>query len=431
MASVRVLRFLSVGCQAIIATAILHSMSSAAPVSSQNNSKAVLDEAWQIVDRSYVDPQFNHVNWQKVRQSLLSQNYSSREAAYTALRSALKQLNDPYTRFLDPKEFQALNSNDINGELTGVGLQLEAAPKSNGFRVMKTIANSPALRAGIQPGDIVLAVDDRPTQGLSADQVTNLIRGAANTPVKIQISRSQQSPRTLTLTRQRIQIPLVTAALRAQGNQRIGYIRLDEFSGHAAEQMQQAIADLTRQGADRFVLDLRGNGGGLVDEETAIARMWLNQGKIVRIVDRDQSAEEIEANHTALSDRPLAVLVDGNSASASEILTGALKDNRRAVVVGTQTFGKALVQSVNPLSDGSGINVTIAHYYTPAGLDINHRGITPNIVAPLTQQQQQELSTHPDELGTAQDPQYQRAISALSNTQATAVQSPILQTANR
>ncbi len=159
-----------------------------------------------------------------------------------------------------------------------------------------------------------------------------------------------------------------------------------------------------------------------MDEETAIARMWLNQGKIVRIVDRDGSAEQIEADHIALANCPLAVLVDGNSASASEILTGALKDNHRAIVVGTQTFGKALVQSVNPLSDGSGINVTIAHYYTPAGLDINHRGITPNIVSFLTNQQQQELSTHPDELGTAQDPQDQRAINALNNIHETAVQ---------
>lgn len=237
MSYVRVLRFLRVGCQAILATVALHSISSAAPVSSQNNTKAVLDEAWQIVNREYVDPQFNHVNWQKVHQSLLSQNYSSREAAYSALRNALKQLNDPYTRFLEPKDFQALNSNDINGELTGVGLQLESAPQSNGFRVMKMIANSPAVRAGIQPGDIVLAVDDRQTQGLSVAQLTSMIRGAANTQVKIQLSRPQQSSYTVTLTRQRIQVPLVNAALQQQGNQRIGYIRLDEFSGHAAEQM--------------------------------------------------------------------------------------------------------------------------------------------------------------------------------------------------
>lgn len=417
MSFVRVLRFLSMG-SAVLATAILHNMRPAVPASSQINPKTVLDEAWQIVDRNYVDPRFNQVNWQKVRQTLLSQNYSSREAAYTALRNALKQLNDPYTRFLDPKEFQALNSDEINGELTGVGLQLQAAPQNNGFRVMKTIANSPASRAGIQSGDILLAVDGQPTQEQSIDQVTSKIRGTENTPVQLQFSRSQQ-PYTLTVTRQRIQLSLVNAALRTQGNQRIGYIRLDEFSGHAAEQMQQAIADLTRQGADRFVLDLRGNPGGLVDEETQIARMWLDQGKIVRIVDRTGAGEEVEANHTAMTDRPLAVLVDGGSASASEILTGALKDNHRAVVVGTQTFGKALVQSVNPLSDGSGINVTIAHYYTPAGLDINHRGITPNIVSPLTKPQQQELSTHPEELGTTQDPQYQRAVSALNNAQAT------------
>lgn len=421
MPSGRILHFLSIGCHAIAATIVLHSISSAAPISLQNNPKAVLDKAWQIVNQNYVDPQFNQVNWQKVRQTLLSQNYSSRAAAYNALRNALKQLNDPYTRFLDPQEFQALNSNDINGELTGIGVQLAANPQSNGFKAIAVMKNSPASRAGIQPGDIVLAIDDLPIQGLSADRVVSMIRGAANTQVKIHLSRSEQLPYTVTLTRQRIQISLVNAALRQQGDRRIGYIRLDEFSGHAAEQMQQAIADLTRQGADRFVLDLRGNPGGLLDEETAIARMWLDRGKIVRIVDRDRSAQQLEANHTALTNRPLAVLVDGNSASASEILSGALKDNHRAIVVGTQTFGKALVQSVNSLSDGSGINVTIAHYYTPAGLDINHRGITPNIVTPLTKQQQQALSNHPDELGTAQDPQYQRAVNALTNEQSTTV----------
>jgi carboxyl-terminal processing protease len=201
--------------------------------------------------------------------------------------------------------------------------------------------------------------------------------------------------------------------LRQENNHRIGYIRLDEFSGHAAEQMKQAIVNLNSQNVDRFVLDLRGNPGGLLDQENEIARMWLNQGTIVKIVDGSGTADQIQANHTALTNRPLAILVDGGSASASEILTGALKDNHRATVVGTQTFGKALVQSVNPLSDGSGVNVTIAHYFTPSGLDINHRGITPDIVSLLTEQQKQELSSHPDELGMPQDTQYERAIQAL------------------
>jgi len=417
MASFAPIRFLSVvGSAGLLAlTALLNQSSTASTVAFQDSPKAVLDQAWQIVNQEYVDRQFNHVDWQKVRQQLLSQSYSDRTAAYAALKTALKQLNDPYTRFLNPTEFQALNSEDINGELTGVGLQLQTDPQTKALKVFKVIDASPALKAGVRSGDTILAIDGRRTDGMAIEEATKLIRGKANTSVKFLLGRSQRAPFTLVVTRQRIELPIVYSALRQQNNQRIGYIRLDEFSGHAAEQMRQAILNLNRQNVDRFVLDLRGNPGGLLDQETAIARMWLDQGAIVRIVDRNGTAEQVQANHTALTNRPLAVLVDGGSASASEILTGALKDNHRAIVIGTQTFGKALVQSVNPLSDGSGINVTIAHYFTPAGLDINHRGITPNVVSTLTKQQQQDLSNHPDDLGTAKDPQYTRALRALQN----------------
>ena len=415
--SVRLLRVLGANCAIALTAVTITQMAraqTAAPGTLEDSPKAVLDQAWQIVNRDYVDRQFNHVDWLQVRQTLLSPSYSSREAAYKALKDALNKLNDRYTRFLTPQEFQALSSNDINGELTGVGLQLANDPQGKTLKVVKAIAQSPALRAGVQSGDVILAIDGHSTQGLSIEQATNQIRGTEKTSVKLLFSRPRSANYAVTLTRQRIELPIVDYALRQQGNQRIGYIRLDEFSGHAAAQMKRAIADLTQQKADRFVLDLRGNPGGLLDQENAITRMWLNQGAIVRIVDRLGNSDQIEANHTALTNLPLALLVDGGSASASEILTGALKDNHRAVVIGTQTFGKALVQSVNPLADGSGLNVTIAHYFTPAGLDINHRGITPDVVLPLTELQQQELAKHPDEIGTAQDPQFNRAIVTLS-----------------
>lgn len=384
-----------------------------AQISLSNSPKAVLDEAWQIVDRDYVDPQFNRVDWKQVRQSLLSRSYPNNQAAYAALKDALKKLNDPYTRFLDPKEFQALNNEAIDGELIGVGLQLQQDPQTKTLTVVKALEQSPAAKAGLKPGDKLLAIDGKRTQGMSIESATRLIRGSVNTPVKLLLSRTQKAPFTVTVVRQKIELPVVYSALRQQNNQRIGYIRLSEFSGHAAEQMRQAITNLSRQNVDRFVLDLRGNPGGRLDQETAIARMWLNNGAIVRIVDRNGDTEQITANNTALTNKPLAVLVDGGSASAAEILTGALKDNNRAVVIGTQTFGKALVQSVNPLSDGSGINVTIARYFTPNGTDINQRGITPNVVSPLTEAQAKDLSQHPDKLGTAQDPQFQRALSQI------------------
>lgn len=409
------IRFLTtIGCAGLLAFAtVLNKTSNASTIAFRESPKAVLDEAWQIVNQTYVDGNFNHVNWQQVRQQLLSRSYSNREEAYAALKAALKQLNDPYTRFLNPTEFQALNSEDINGELIGVGLQLESDQQTKAIRIVKVLDGSPAAKAGIKLGDSILAINGKRTQGMAIEQATKLIRGQANTNVQFLLSRANRSPFSLAVTRQQIQLPVVYSALRQQNNQRIGYIRLDEFSGHAAEQMRQAIQTLNRQHVDRFVLDLRGNPGGLLDQETAIARMWLDQGAIVKIVDREGTAEQVQANHTALTDRPLAVLVDGGSASASEILTGALKDNHRATVIGTQTFGKALVQSVNPLSDGSGVNVTIAHYFTPSGLDINHRGITPDVISTLSEPQKQELSSHPNELGTPQDPQYERALNVL------------------
>lgn len=382
----------------------------------QTSPKAVLDEAWQIVNREYVDSQFNHVDWQQVRTSLLSRSYTNPQEAYTALRLELKKLNDPYTRFLDPKEFQALNSQDINGELTGVGLQLKLDQSTQKLTVVKAIEKSPALRAGVQAGDTILQINGRSTKGMTVEAASQLIRGPENTKVRLVLARTNQTPFELAITRARIEVPTVYSALRTEGDRRVGYIRLSEFSGHAADQMRRAIADLTRQKVDGFVLDLRGNPGGRLDQEVLINRMLLNNGTIVRTVDRNGVSQKIETNGTALTNQPIAVLVDGNSASASEILTGSLKDNKRAVVVGTQTFGKALVQSVNPLSDGSGLNVTVARYFTPAGIDINHKGITPDVVVSLSKEQQQQLSNHPDDIGTRKDPQYSQALANLGKT---------------
>jgi carboxyl-terminal processing protease len=178
--------------------------------------------------------------------------------------------------------------------------------------------------------------------------------------------------------------------------------------------MRRAIQDLNSENVDAFVLDLRGNPGGLLNSSIEIARMWLDNGGIVRTVKRTGGSELTKANRTALTQRPLAILVDGNSASASEILTGAMKDNNRAVVIGSKTFGKAMVQSVHELADGSGLAVTIAHYYTPDGTDINKKGIIPDIKLDLTAAQQRQLANNPNLLGTEKDPQYARAITALS-----------------
>ncbi len=378
----------------------------------QDSPKAVLDEAWQIVNREYVDDTFNRVNWQQVRQRLLDKDYSSREQAYAALRKELEKLNDPYTRFMNPKQYEAL-TNQTSGELSGIGIRLEVAESTKTLTVVEPIENSPALKAGLKSGDRIMSINGKPTKGMTVENASNLIRGDVGTKVNLGILREQGQPFTVSITRARIELATVRSSLNQEGRSRIGYIRLNEFSSHAAEQMRRAIKDLQTQKVDGFVLDLRGNPGGLLQSSIEISRMWMGEGAIVRTVDRRGKNEEVSANQTALTKLPLVVLVDGNSASSSEILTGALKDNGRATVVGSQTFGKALVQSVHNLADGSGLAVTIAHYYTPKGTDISHKGIAPDVKIDLTETDKQTLSSNPKLLATLKDPQYSGAVSVL------------------
>lgn len=381
----------------------------------QDSPKTVVDEAWQIVNREYVDGTFNKTDWQNMRQQLLSKEYSSKEEAYLAIRSALEKLEDPYTRFMDPKQYEAL-TNQTSGELTGIGLKLEVPEKHKVLTVIEPMENSPAFKAGIKSGDQLLAINGKSTKGMTVEDAAKLIRGEVGTKVTLNLVRQGKGKFNLTITRAIIELPTVKYNLKVEAGMKVGYIRLSEFSSHAADQMRSAINNLTAQKVDGFVLDLRGNPGGLLQASIEIAKMWLDKGAIVRTVDRVGDNEEFKADKSALTNLPLTVLVDENSASASEILSGALKDNRRGTIIGTQTFGKALVQSVHSLSDGSGIAVTIAHYYTPNGTDISHKGVTPDIKVDFTEGDRLRLMNKKAWLGTADDPQYMKAINVLSTT---------------
>ena len=378
----------------------------------QNSPKAVLDEAWQIINAEYVDPQFNQQDWQSVRTELLSQDYADLDSAYDALRDVVKGLEDPYTRFMEPEQYQELTT-QTSGEFSGVGLRLRVPEETGVLTVVEALDGSPANQAGLMSGDRILAIDGTSTTGMNVQEAANLMSGDVGTTLNLTVDRLLEETFDVALIRERLELPTVTYALRNEGTSDIGYIRLSEFSAHAAEQMEEAIADLNDQEVDAFVLDLRGNPGGLLRSSIDISRMWLDDGSIVQTVDRYGHSEEIAANDTALTDLPLAVLVDGNSASSSEIVTGALADNERAIVVGHQTFGKALVQAVHSLSDGSGLAVTVAHYYTPDGTDISQLGITPDISVSLTLEQRQKLSTNPNLQGTYADPYYREALEAL------------------
>jgi carboxyl-terminal processing protease len=378
----------------------------------QDSPKNVVDEVWQIVNQEYVDNTFNKVDWQATRQQLLSKNYTSKEQAYEAIREALKPLGDRYTRFLDPQQFKSL-TNQTSGELSGIGIRMGLQEQTKGLIIVEPIENSPASKANLKAGDGILEIDGKSTKGMNLEDASALIRGEVGTPLTLKISRDGKGIFDVSLIRAQIELPAVRYTLKQEGQMRVGYISLNEFSSHAPEQMQKAIKSLGEQKVNAYVLDLRGNPGGLLQASIEIARMWIDSGAIVRTVDRKGGKQEFSANHTSLTPLPLAVLVDGNSASASEILSGALKDSKRAKVVGSQTFGKAVVQSVHPLSDGSGLAVTISRYYPPSGADINNKGITPDIKVDLTTDQEKRLASEPNLLGTNNDPQYQQAIATL------------------
>jgi carboxyl-terminal processing protease len=398
---------------AMLATLLPVAASSALAVS-KDSPKALVDEAWQIVNREYVDGTFNRLDWQKTRMELLKRNYRNRQEAYVAIRSTLKKLGDPYTRFMDPQQFQSLN-NQTSGEMSGVGIKLEANPRTQQLVVAEAIDNSPAAKAGIKSGDIIVAIDGKSTKNMTLEGAISLIRGEIGKSITLKIARGSKSPFDIALTRAQIEVSSVFSEVKQEGKLKVGYIRLAEFSSHSSEQMQKAIKDLNRKQVNAYVLDMRGNPGGLLQASVEIARMWLDNGTIVKTVDRKGGNEDFRAVQGALTQLPMAVLVDGNSASASEILAGALKDNRRAQIVGAQTFGKALVQSVHSLSDGSGMAVTVAHYYTPNGTDIGHKGVTPDVKVDLNFNEQKNLADSPALLGSPQDPQYQRAVAVLQN----------------
>ncbi|HEY9648200.1 MAG TPA: carboxyl-terminal processing protease CtpC [Chroococcidiopsis sp.] len=378
----------------------------------QASPKELIDEVWQLIDRNYVDATFNQVDWQAVRQDYLGRSYENQEDAYTAIREMLEKLDDPYTRFMDPQEFRNMQI-DTSGELTGVGIQLAQDEETKELVVVSPIEDTPAFEAGILARDVIVKIDGQSTEGMDVNQAVSLIRGPVNSEVTLTIRRGEQEL-DFNLQRARIEIHPVRYTVQQGTAGDVGYIRLNQFSANAAEEMESAIKDLESKNVTGYVLDLRGNPGGLLYASIDIARMWIDEGTIVSTVDRQGISDQERANGSALTDKPLVVLVDGGSASASEILSGALQDNHRAELVGTQTFGKGLVQSVRTLRDGSGLAVTVAKYLTPSGRDINHEGIAPDVVVELTDEQRQALIDNRDDIGTAADPQYARALEVLT-----------------
>ena len=338
--------------------------------------KEVIDQVWQIVYRDYLDSSgdYDEKSWRQLRSKLLKKSFAGNAESYEAIRGMLASLNDPYTRFLDPKQFKEMRI-DTSGELMGVGIQLSLDTKTKELVVVSPIEGTPASRAGVLSKDVIVSIDGDSTKGMSTEDAVKLIRGPEGSDVVLGLRRGDQVL-DVPLTRARIEINAVTYRLnKTQDQRKIGYIRLKQFNANAAKEMRQAAKSLEEQGAEGYVLDLRGNPGGLLEASIDIARQWLNEGIIVSTRTREGIRDVRRATGSAITDKPLVVLIDQGSASASEILSGSLQDNSRAELVGQKTFGKGLVQAVRGLSDGSGLTVTIAKYLTPKGTDIHKNGI--------------------------------------------------------
>ena len=415
MASPRTSFLVLVGIGACAATAVVAREAVTPPGGSSRISdspKEVIDQTWQIVFRDYLDinGKYKPEQWRSLRRDVLAKSYGSPKEAYEAIRGMLGSLDDPYTRFLDPREFKEMQI-DTSGELSGVGIQLSLDKETKNLVVVSPIEGSPASRAGVQPKDVIVAIDGKSTKGMSTEDAVKLIRGQAGTTVTLTLKRKAQTLE-LPLTRERIELHAVDHQINTSADGvKVGYIRLKQFNATATKDMRQAVKDLEEKGAQGYVLDLRSNPGGLLMASVEIARQWLNEGTIVSTKTRDGIQDVKRANGRALTTKPMVVLVNEGSASASEILSGALQDNNRAVLVGQKTFGKGLVQSVRGLSDGSGMTVTIAKYLTPSGRDIHKHGIDPDVTAKMTELEAQRLKL--EDLGTKKDSQYRVAETTL------------------
>jgi carboxyl-terminal processing protease len=378
------------------------------PASAFTEEQKLFSQAWRIVSQSYLDESFNHQNWWALREKTLKQRLDNREATYAAIEKLLVSLDDPFTRLLKPNQYRSLQVN-TSGELSGVGLQIALDASTGQLEVIAPIAGSPADLAGIQPRDRILEIDGVLTSELTLDEAATRMRGAAGTTVTLKIQGKEGEPKSIELVRDRIALNPVYALLDSQPDGvPVGYIRLTQFSANATAEVSNAIAQLEKQGADAYILDLRNNPGGLLQAGIEIARLWLDNGTVVYTVNRQGMLGSFEANGTALTQDPLVVLVNQGTASASEILAGALQDNGRAKIVGERTFGKGLIQSLFDLSDGSGLAVTVAKYETPNHHDIHKLGIKPDLEVPL------EAITLND-VGTSADRQYQAAVQLLSS----------------
>jgi carboxyl-terminal processing protease len=336
-------------------------------------------------------------------------HYGSRLNAHAlvvaAVAGELASVRDPYTLIFKPPQFKKFNAYLGNERFGGVGLVLDFDPSAGTAIVERVLPGGPAATAGLLAGDGIVAVDGRPVAELHGAGVRDALRGKIGTTVRVAVRRGGADI-TYALVRAEVSDPQVHTALFGT----TGYLALSRFGSGAGAELKAALGDLSAKGARAFVLDLRGNGGGYGDQATEVASDFIASGPIFTVRERGGTSSVSRATGGATFHGPLAVLVDGDTASAAEIVAGAIQDDAVGTLVGTRTFGKGLVQSVFPLPDGSAIKMTTARYTTPKGRDIDRVGIEPDVLVP------EPPGSRPGDPAT--DPQLARALAAVAASRA-------------
>jgi carboxyl-terminal processing protease len=312
-----------------------------------------------------------------IRESAL-QPSSEESITANAVRGMLESLGDPYAHFYDIKSYAQLQE-DSTGQFGGIGVTF--GMQNDKPTIARILPGTPAEKAGVKVDDVIAEVDGKTTAKLTVDQISEKIRGLKGTTVTLGLQRAgAKALITVKIVRDTISVPNVDSKMIGAD---VGYIRLWSFNERSGQDIRTALTDLQGKGAKGFVLDLRENPGGLLTSAIDVASLFVADGVIVRVDERGVPEEVQNATGNLATDKPLVLLVDDNSASASEIVAGALQDYKRAVVVGVKTYGKGSVQTLRPLGDGSAIKLTTAHYLTPKKRVINKKGVTPDVVVTM------------------------------------------------
>ncbi len=340
------------------------------------NPKDLFLESWLLVKQSYAEPHLNDQNWHRWKRRYVNK-IADNDDAYVAINTMLASLDDPYSRLLSKEEFLE-QSNSIESKMYGIGVNI--ASVSGKIYIVNVIKGSPADLSGLKQGDMLVSVDNHQIKGKSIFQVAQYIKGALNEVVTLVISRDGNK---LTKKIKRAEIKVKTVEC-AKLDKDTGYIHIISFIGNDTP-IEFINAMNKIKDTKGLILDLRGNTGGLFQNAVFVSNLFLKSGNIVSVIGRDGLSSSYGVQKGKfVYDKPLVVLVDGDSASASEIVSGALKDNNRAKIVGTKTFGKGVVQKIYALPNQMGMNLTIAKYLTPNGRDINKKGIEPDYEVTFT-----------------------------------------------